>query len=253
VKVIDGCDLCSLQGNVDFDRMANESAGGPDREPMRFVYIKSSQYSGTPDMNFMRYADAAQKAGLMVGAYHFCSQASDPDAQMRFFYRTSGGMGKNPGELPPMIDWEYCTVPPPLHCVDWLRKALETAEDLWYPQNQSHALVGPRARKPVVYTYPYYAKQHQPYLDLSGAENYPLCQATYVSKKDYPQEFQLDLVKAISPWSVPTLLQYSGNGGMRVPGVSVDCDRDLFLGSIAEFEQFCGIFRTADSVTLEDK
>lgn len=253
MKVIDGVDLCNIQGNVDWQKMANTSAGGPDGNPMRFAYIKASQYSKTRDLHFPKYVEGAKKAGIRTGAYHFCAHDTDPVKQMEFFFRSSGGLGKDAGDLPPMIDWEYCTVPPPKHCVEWLMKALGAAQELWYPEVQKHALIGPRARRPVVYTYPWYAKQHQPFLDQSGVDKYPLCQASYVSKKDYPQPFQLDLIKPISPWQRPTLLQYSGNGGMAVPGVSVDCDRQLFFGSEGEFEQFCGIYREAHKTELEVK
>ncbi len=253
VKIIDGIDMCAIQGKVDFRRMANEPAGGPDSEPMRFAYFKASQYSSTRDLSFDKYVEDARKAGLRVGAYHFCSQASDPVAQMDMFYKACKGLGKDAGDLPPMIDWEFCSVPPPEHCVQWLVQAAAHAEKLWYPENAKHDLGGVRARKPMIYTYPWFAKSHQPFLDRSGVGRYPLCQASYASTgRYYPNQLQLELIlkKPISPWQRPTLLQYSGNGGMLVPGVKVDCDRDLFLGSEAEFEQFCGIFREAHKTEL---
>ena len=34
--------------------------------------------------------------------------------------------------------------------------------------------------------------------------------------------------------------QYSGNGGYRVPGIPMDCDRNLFRGNITDLRNLFG-------------
>lgn len=250
---VDGIDLCSIQcpGGKLPDFKAVFDAG------FEFVYVKSSQYSRIQDHMFSKIVEAATRAGLNCGAYHFCSQSTTtsmgwemtvPEEQMEFFYKASEGLGKNPSELPPMIDWEHCTKPSKAQCVDWLRKAAKKAEELWYPQNDSTVAFenGWKARKPVVYTYPYYAQSHQP--DLSIAEElgeYPLCFASYKSKGQkllpwYPLPGEAPLHKVPKPWDKALLVQYSGNNGLKVPGISVDCDRQVFTGTGEDWERFVG-------------
>lgn len=252
--MIDLCDISSVQGHIDFRRMANEPAGGPDGAPMKGVYIQSSRYSSTPELTFLKYRDAAMKEGLLVGAYHFCWQGGDPEKQMEFFFNACHGLGQKSGELPPMIDWEFCK--PPLgqiDCVDWLIKASAHAESLWYPENQKLLLNGPRARKPIIYTFPYFAGNHQPELSQSGMNRYPLCLASYKDKPWYPKEGEAPVHPVPKPWTTATMCQYSGNNGLSVPGVHGACDRDVFLGSTSDFEQFCGIFKTHEPLEYEVK
>lgn len=243
--MIDGCDLCNIQGNIDWVKMANTSAGGPEGLPMRFVYVKASQYSKTRDNRFQGYIDGARKAGLAVGAYHFCAQnkpeakIDTPEGQAEFFFRASGGLGKEPGELPPMMDWEYTSNPSAWN-VEWIVRFAKRCKELWYPNSN---------RMPILYTYPYFAGQHQQFgLAESGLEAYPLDYASYKSKgKDlvpwYPEAGQLPLHKVPKPWTKATMVQYSGNNGKKVPGVIPDCDRQMFLGSQGEFAEFLGLSR----------
>lgn len=253
VWVADGIDLCSLQcagGDPDFDRV--KQAG------FSFVYIKCTQYSGIRDHAFPRLRDAAKKAGLHVGAYHFCSQSgmtenggyvmTDPEAQMEFFHNTSEGLGSLPGELPPMIDWEFCTKPTKHQCVTWLHKAASAAEALWYPQNNHVEMLeaGWKPRFPVIYTYPNYAATHQPELgEEDGLKQYPLCYASYKSAGQkllpwYPQAGEAPLHKVPKPWERALLVQYSGNNGIKVAGIQADCDRQVFTGTKEEWDAFIG-------------
>lgn len=50
-----------------------------------------------------------------------------------------------------------------------------------------------------------------------------------------------DMRRRTAPWKDWTLLQYSGNAGYLVPGVTGDCDRNLFRGSPAELREFFGL------------
>jgi len=251
---INGIDLCpTIQVNVDFKKVKDHG--------FEFVYIKSSQYSKTSVGAFSKYLDRARDAGLRVGAYHFCSHDTEPEAQAQFFFRASGGLGSKSGELPPMVDWEFCTPsnykPHPFHCVNWAERFMKTATELWYPDNENRII----KRLPTLYTYPNYAKTHQPSLQASVLGIYPLCYASYASKPDgkggfklipwLPNESQEALHKVPMPWAGNRLWQYSGNNGLPVPGISGDCDRQLFNGSSGDWAEFLGLQRPVHQTVKE--
>ena len=237
---INGIDVSSAQKNLDAQKIAQ--AG------FRFAYIQSSRYSSTRDFAFASLLDKLRDAGLRVGAYHFCSHDSDPIAQAQFFYKASGGLGSSPGELPPMVDWEFCTpgnyAPPrypeghPAHCVQWLAQFNAEVNRLWFPNNEFYAV----PRSCVVYSYPFYCGQHQPALEASGVLNdVPFCYASY-GAPGYVPSCTSELPFHALPGGVQnwTLCQYSGDKGAPVPGVQGACDRQVFRGSEAEFKLFCG-------------
>lgn len=231
---INGIDVSSVQKNLDAN--AIRDAG------FEFAYVKASQYSSTPDLQFDTLVDRLRAAGLRVGAYHFCSHSTDPVTQAEFFYRASGGLGSEPSELPPMIDWEFCTPQNypdhPGHCVDWLVKFAKRCKEKWY---------GHSDRLPIIYSYPSYCSNHQPALETSALNEYPLCFASYGPGPGIPPMSKIPFHKLPLPWTDWVLCQYSGNNGVDVPGVGV-CDRQVFNGDRAAWDAFCGITNQAQPV-----
>lgn len=228
IELIDACSLQLSQGPIDWEAVVLSGVEG--------VYWKSSQYSSTWDHTFDQQTELARKAGLRVGAYHFCSQASNPYDQMKFFHMASSGLGKDVGDLPPMLDWEFCSVLAPINCVTWLVEAYKACQRLWYPDTAERILDGSGERKTLIYTYPDFSSRHQPYLAESGIERVPLAIANYGVEKGKPM-----LPK---PWTDWTIHQYVGNGG-RVDGIKPDCDRSVFNGDRQAWDAFCGINRPA--------
>lgn len=264
--MIDGIDVsyAQTQHNIDWEKLTHTTMNPKDPwgDPCRFIYIQSSKYSNVADGTFYKTSDRAYKVGLKRGAYHFCSQnhdakvTTDPQQQMEFFFKSCGGLGRNPGELPPMLDWEYSKTIAQAGeegrkarkwNVQWLMKAALTAKELWYPRQNSH-------RRPIVYTYPWFAIEHKDYLQDCGIEEVAdLCFASYKSGPItaankwgllpwYPTDSQLPIHKIPAPWnrSHLKLVQYSGDFGLPVPGIPGYTDRQMFLGSQGEFHDFCG-------------
>lgn len=233
---VDLIDLCSIQGTVDW--VAVRGAG------FEGAYIKSSQYTSTADHRFGQYAEDASRAGLAVGAYHFAYCGSDPVAQAEYFFRQADKVGQLAGDMPPALDLEFAKNIPPKDIVSWGERFMARARELWYGTNS--------VRLPILYTYPYFAKSLQPYLKDSKLTEYPLWIANYKSDAAgklvgwYPTD--TDKPMATDGWDNPTIWQYSGNNGLRVPGIAVDCDRDLFLGSRGAWEEFLGQVTPALSV-----
>ncbi len=237
---INGIDLCG-EFQWPIDAVAIKNAG------FEFAYVQSSRYSGQRSAKFDELVGQLSGAGLSVGAYHFCSHDSDPIQQARFFHKASNGLGTNPGELPPMADWEYCTPSKypdhPQHCVSWIAEFLKESKTLWYAHND---------RLPVAYSYPNYCGSHQPSLSLGTAlGEYPLCYASYRQDGGIPLTVGQAVIHQLpKPWTRWTLCQYSGNAGVLVPGVRGPCDRQVFNGPSGDFQAFLGNSRPVDSITF---
>jgi len=255
-------DLCSIQLPINYQQVVDSGVQG--------VYVQCTRYSSTVDYRYDEIVEGFQKAGLKaIGPYHFCSQATDAIKQVEWFWAHAGKLGTQPGELPPMLDWEFCKPGlSPIVCVSWLLTALKRAEELWYPDNyKAHLKTPPEGfieRLPVTYTYPYFSTQHQPQLgNTAELAKYPLDFAAYKSEngklvpwlppEDMKPEDMGYLYRTPKPWTKPLLWQYSGNNGLKTPGIRADCDRQRFLGSSAEWDLFRGIYRPADSITYEIK
>lgn len=245
---INGIDLCSIQDAVPINYKAVADAG------FHFAYVKCSQYSSTRDHKYRKLVDGLLSAGLRVGAYHFCAHDTDPERQAEFFFRASEGLGQKAGELPPMMDWEFCTPSKypnhPKHCVTWIKKFARKVTELWYPDNAHRRI----PRLPVLYSYPNYCGTHQPALSEEvELGEFPLCYASYKSKPNGKGSYELvpwlpspeqgPLHAIPKPFTRWTLWQYSGDKGLRVPGISVDCDRQLFNGSQGDWAEFLGMIR----------
>jgi len=245
-----GIDVSSANGEIDFSKVKQDG--------FDFVYVQSSRYSSTKDSGYQQKVDAARAAGLVVGAYHFCSHDSSPVAQAEFFYHASNGLGNKLGELPPMIDWEFCTPSKykdhPRHCVDFLETFSSTCKDLWYGPDSS--------RLPVVYTYPSYGSSHQPALsERTSLGEYPLCYASYKSEPSSDGYRLVGWVPILGtgpihqiqrPWTTWKLWQYSGDNGLPVSGCTGSVDRQLFNGSSGDWKDFLGLERPVDSIVKDD-
>lgn len=234
MNFVQGIDLCSLQGQVDWQQVAD--AG------FKFAYVKSSQYSSTYDHRFDQYVAGAEKVGIAAGAYHFAYCGSDPVAQAKFFFKASSGVGGHIGDLPPVLDLEYAKNIPPQDVVSWAERFMETAEDLWYPENRLDEALKLPFRRPVLYTYPWFARSLQPHLAKSKLTRNRLWVANYksdASGKLIPWEPKWGEEPAtVDGWDW-SIWQYSGNNGKRVPGVSVDCDRNVLSPSVT-LDMLCG-------------
>lgn len=90
-----GIDVSRWQGAIDWPLVA--------RAGVKFVYVKATQGASHVDPFFARHWRGAREAGLVVGAYHFWSQTTDPARQAAHFART---LGEYDAPLPPVLDVE---------------------------------------------------------------------------------------------------------------------------------------------------
>jgi lysozyme len=168
-----------------------------------FVILKASD-GVLSDPTFAGNRARAHVAGLTVGAYHF-AEAGDPNAEADNFCRIVGSLAV--GELA-VLDWETKTANPPLWCKTWLDRVASKlgVRPLIY-MNQN-TLAGFNWA-PVV------------------AGNYGLWLAKYDNSQSQP---------AGGAWPVVAMKQFTSGG--TVPGVSGQCDVDVFYGDAATLAKY---------------
>lgn len=207
------------------------------------VIIQCSLYSSTPNLGFDKHAEAASRAGLAVGAYHFAACDSDPIKQAEFFLRRMKNYGLRPGDIPPFMDLEYAkqtlATKGPSYVRHWGNQFM--ARMLQEMQHLHLKSV------PGWYTYPNFGNDLSPIDGLLSQS--PFWLARYKANKGPaaawypPDDWKVTLVPKGCP--EPIMVQYSGNDGLPVPGVLGSCDRNIFRGSSADWAAFLGIDRPA--------
>lgn len=228
-------DLCpTIQKNVNWQQVADSGFRG--------AIIKASQYSGTRIYAFEEYCKAAKRAGLVVGAYHFAYVGADPVKQAQFFFQCAMATGSQPGELPPVLDLEFAQPSVPGQAiVEWGEAFTAEVERLFYPDNRLLSPDDYRYRRCTVYIYPAFAQRLMPFLGNSTLVSRPLHIASYRSVKEpwKPSPGDKPLIP-VGTWSDWTIWQYSGNNGYKVPGIAMDCDRNVFNGDYSAWDRFIG-------------
>ena len=129
-----GIDVSSYQGDIDWDVLSKE-------DHVQFAFIKATEGSTYQDDLFTQNWEAAEAAGVFVGAYHFFRFESDGKEQADNFIAT---VPKLENTLPPVIDIEIYdgeTVPD--------AKAARTEI-----QEMADALEAYYGVKPILYTNP---------------------------------------------------------------------------------------------------
>lgn len=204
-----GVDISSLQGEIDFAKLA--AWRSPDGRRIEFVIARAC--NGTVrDSRHREYRQAAKANGLLFGSYGVLYPAGDAVAQADTFLDVVGVV--EPDELPPMLDLE---VEDGIPGGDGEHRAglawVERVEDV-------------TGRRCLVYTGWGFWKAIDDRAESPLADR-PLVVAHYT-----------DGDKPLMPraWHAWTIHQYSGNGGERVAGCLVDIDRDVAHPSVGLLE-----------------
>jgi lysozyme len=208
--VISGIDISSAQGVLTDDHWAKIA------QNQRFVYVEAQIGNDTLPIQVelaRRNVALARAAGLVVGAYHFAYPLPDlagrpnrdPEGQCQLFFEAANGLGGQVGELPPALDLEWpaygdwekwsCSAE---QITEWALRFLVRAETLF-------------GRRPIVYTYPAFAKV----AGLQGLNSYGLWIASYQPVPHVPE-----------PWTSCVMQQTKGGDGLRLPNGS-PCDTDV--------------------------
>ena len=192
-----GLDASDYQGLITWSnvRKANKT----------WSMIKAAYGHNITDAMFATNWHGAQKAGLVVGAYHYVTpQTSDAQTQAAYFLaivnREGGIQG---GNLPPVMDLEECGTMTDAALRDW---AVAYCNDL------DAAIKNPDQRT-MVYSYPSFIADHP--LTFGALADRLLWIASYNPSGAPPN---------VGPWKLWTAWQYGDNG--HVAGIlnAVDLD-----------------------------
>jgi GH25 family lysozyme M1 (1,4-beta-N-acetylmuramidase) len=213
-----GIDVSHYQFSIDW---ASVKSSG-----VTFAWAKATEGVTYNDDYFTINEGNARAAGVLIGAYHFASPTNNlgltgaAQEAAHFWSVASNYIKGGGGNLMPMLDIEQdlTAANPP-----YTRATLSAWVNTWCSNLVSTAAANGVTIKPVVYTYTSYASQ---WLD-SSVTIWPLWMAQYPASPD-PQN---GAPSSTYPWSAWSVWQYSSTG--TVPGISGDCDLDVFNGSSA--------------------
>lgn len=168
------------------------------RAGIRGVWLKATEGKTFDDPMFAQARNAARKAGLRVGAYHFARpDNNNPESEAEHFIRVVGKLGRR--DLKPVLDMEHGTGNHFME--DWSRRFNQRVKKEW-------------GVIPIFYSYPYYIEQIAPRTPIGNG----LWIASYGSN-----DGKIHPVAVPNPWKNFVAHQYTSNG--KIPGVPGNVDR----------------------------
>lgn len=200
---VHGVDLSRYQGDIDWDQA--RAAG------VSFAFLKATEGSDRLDPTFERNWEAARRAGVDRGAYHFYYWCGTAEDQARWFIRN---IPRDRGALPPVLDLEWnpfsptCTRRPPPEEVRRQARIFIDIVSRHYGQ------------RPVIYTTRDF--WHENEIERLGEEVWLRSTAGHVEE--------------IYPGARWTFWQYTATG--IVPGVNGPVDLNAFNGSERDWAQW---------------
>jgi lysozyme len=200
-----GIDVSHWQGDINWGLVKNND--------ISFAYIKATEGTDYVDQKFSKNVREAKKAGILIGAYHFCTPADIKDSineANHYINIVNKYTNFDYLDLPPVIDIEKNNG----LAKNQISKIIRT----WVDKVEAETGV-----QPIIYSYAHFIKD---YLDAS-LNNIPLWLAHYDSIK----------LPDFLPWRHWMFLQYTDKG--QVSGISGNVDMNEFSGGKKELNWLC--------------
>ncbi len=195
-----GIDVSHHQGTIHWDLVAKDN--------IHFAYIKASEGQDFQDPRFKLNWLAANKVGIIRGAYHFFNFCSSAKKQAENFIAL---VPKEDNSLPPVIDIEfmgYCKIKPS-------KLVYQKSVRLFISLVENHY-----KKKVVLYTT---HESYKGYLDT-----------LFLKRRLWIRDIYFKpALKNNRPWNI---WQYSNRG--HVKGIKTYVDLNLFNGSKEQFKHF---------------
>lgn len=192
-----GIDVSWWQGAMDWQKAKANGAS--------FAYLKASQQ--VEDVSFKRNRDGAKAAGILWGAYHYLDWRKSELEQAKLFCDL---LRNDPGDLPPMADFEMDPMPPDAQGRLW--------NFLQIVERELGVLPG------IYCGYYSWTENGTP---NQGWARYPLWEAWW-TKYDW-------FVRVPKPWKAWTFWQNSEKGdGWAYGAQSKQIDLDFYNGTVEE-------------------
>ncbi|HBV98317.1 MAG TPA: hypothetical protein DEF36_14920 [Desulfotomaculum sp.] len=191
-----GTDVSHWQGDIDWNLVKSDG--------ISFAFIKATEGVDYQDPKFSQNIKGAKEAGILVGAYHFCTPSTIEDALNEaghFINVVNANGGFDLLDLPPVIDIEKNQ--------GLGKREISQIVSAWVQKVKVEAIV-----QPVIYSYSYFISE---FLD-EGLGSAPLWLAHYGDQ----------LPPGCSGWKHWLFLQYTDRG--RVSGISGNVDLNEYNG-----------------------
>lgn len=197
---VDGIDVSTYQGNIDWGRVAGSS--------VKYAIVRIGDGLGEDD-HFEANWNGARNAGLIRGAYQFFRTLRDPQDMADIVIRKVGRLG--PGDLPVVLDLEGASIQ------DQPGNVVAANARRWLQLVEAGT-----GKRPIIYTGFYVWRDQVGNPDFS---EYPLWIAAYVNHcPDIPDT-----------WNRWTFWQTSSTGD--IPGIAGNVDTNLFNGDLAALQR----------------
>jgi GH25 family lysozyme M1 (1,4-beta-N-acetylmuramidase) len=218
-----GIDVSDYQDTINWTSVKNSGVA--------FAWAKATEGANSYETTFTNNAVNAKAAGVFIGAYHYAHPelhigTAGAQLEAEHFWSVAGNYINGSGCLMPMLDIEedITSASPP-----YTKATLSQWVNVWCSNVVSLAAANGVIVKPVVYTFTSYATGDSglgPGLDPT-VTLWPLWMASYPANPNP----QTGSPSSTSPWSSWAVWQYGSTG--VIPGISGDCDIDVFNGSAA--------------------
>ncbi len=217
-----GIDVSHYEGTITWTNV--QSSG------ISFAWAKATESTDFIDPDFTVNETNAVAAGVFIGAYHYAHPElhvgpAGADLEAAYFWNTASNYIRGGGYyLMPMLDIEQ-----DVSTIAYTKATFSLWVNEWCQDIVKYAASNGVTVKPVVYTYISYAagtSGNGPGFN-STVTNWPLWMAEYPASPNP----QTGAPSSTSPWSTWSVWQYGDTG--VVPGVSGDCDQDVFNGTAA--------------------
>jgi len=203
---IQGIDISRYQGNVDWAALA--------RAGTRFVFIKATEGGDYIDPQFQSYWDAARRAGIPRGAYHFVYWCRSASEQALWFMLN---VPNDADALPPVVDVEWNSSS--RNCPN--QATPEAARQM--VRELLAAFEAYTGKRPIIYTD---INFHRDVIEGHHEfDAYPFWVRSVAAEPHERYENR--------PW---TFWQFTATG--RVPGIDGNVDRNAFAGSERDWNRW---------------
>jgi autotransporter-associated beta strand protein len=211
-----GIDVSSYQGSINWTNV--KSSG------VSFAWAKATEGTFYIDAYFTANEANAKSAGVLIGAYHFAHPEEDTgtagaDTEAAYFWNEARNYLVSGAYLMPMLDLEE-TYGTEAEMSAWVNE--------WCQDIKNYAAASGAVVYPVVYTEGSIAND---YLN-SSVTQWPL----YIADPNGANPETGSPTVGLSPWPTWAFWQYSWTGS--VPGISGDCDEDVFDGDAASLQAY---------------
>jgi GH25 family lysozyme M1 (1,4-beta-N-acetylmuramidase) len=208
-----GIDVSHWQGTINWTSVKNSG--------VTFAYCKATEGTDYTDPTFASNEANAKTAGVLIGAYHFArydqnTGTAGAQAEAAHFWNVTKNYIKGNGTyMMPMLDVEHAPG------ASYNKTSLSQWVNAWCADIVSRAAASNVTVVPLIYTSSSFAGS---WLDSTVASQW----APWIANWN-GQNPQTGSPSPVSPWSTWKFWQYSATGS--VPGVSGNCDLDVFNGS----------------------